>query len=433
MKTKAVRLIDVVVLVGLLIGAVSLSSCGSNGGSSPVPIAQSSQSRDTTPSVPAADASQLASDNRAFAVSLYQTLRASAGSDDNLVFSPTSISIALAMLYNGAPSGTETATAIATALDFTLPVDRLNAAFDAVDLALTTPPAGADAGTFKLSLADSIWAQQDLAILPPFLDALAVNYGAGVNLVDFEKAPEPARAAINGWVSDETEGVIPMLLPAGSIDATTRLVLANAVYFHGDWVTPFDANSPNGTFHAPSGDVTVPMMSGRGNGFAWSGSGWSAAALPYDGNTTAMYLLVPDAGTFTAFEQGLTADALATMLTPAQQTFGAVSMPRFKFSLSTSLASALSALGMSVAFTPAADLSGIDGAHDLQVGDVIHQADIAVDEKGTTAAAATGVIVGTNSVEIPLVVDRPFLFFIVHQPTNTLLFAGRVVDPTKSS
>ena len=223
-----------------------------------------------------------------------------------------------------------------------------------------------------------------------------------------------------------------MLLPLGSIDAATRLVLANAVYFHGDWLTPFAAKSPNGVFHGPAGDVTVPMMSGTGNGFVWSGSGWTAAALPYDGNTTAMYLIVPDAGTFSSFEQGLTADALATILAPTQQTFGAVSMPRFKFSLATSLADALSTLGMSIAFTPAADLSGIDGAHDLQVSDVIHQAHIAVDEKGTTAAAATAVIVGTTSIEYPLVVDRPFLFFIVHQPTNTLLFAGRVVDPAKA-
>jgi serpin B len=430
MNTRLLRSFGLVEAL-ILVVATSVSSCGQSGGSSSVPIAQSSQPRDTKPIVSSADASQLANDNRAFAVSLYQALRTSAGSDDNLVFSPTSISIALAMLYNGAAN--DTAQAIASALDFTLPVDRLNAAFNSVDLALTTPPEGADAGTFKLSLADSIWAQRDLAIASPFLDALAVNYGAGLNLVDFVTAPETARAGINGWVSDETQGVIPMLLPMGSIDTSTRLVLANAVYFHGDWLTPFDAHTPNGTFHAPSGDVTVPMMSGGGNGFVWSGSGWTAAALPYDGNTTAMYLIVPDAGTFSAFEQTLTADALATMLAPTQQTFGAVSMPRFKFSLNTSLAGALSTLGMSVAFGPGADLSGIDGARDLYVGDVIHQADIAVDEKGTTAAAATAVIIRTTSVEYPLVVNRPFLFFIVHQPTNTLLFAGRVVHPMAAS
>jgi serpin B len=419
--------------VGSAIAAAAwLSSCGSGGsGGTPTPanVAQSSLPRDLAPAVPAADATQLASDDRAFAVSLYETLRAGAGGDDNLVFSPTSISFALAMLYNGAAG--DTAIGIATALHFSLPIDRLNAAFDAADLAITAPPA--DAGTFQLTLADSVWAQQDFTILPAYLDALAVDYGAGLHLVDFAGAPESARGAINGWVSDNTMGLIPTLFPAGSIDSLTRLVLANAVYFHGDWLTPFDANSPDGTFHAAAGDVTVPMMTGSGNGFVWTGSGFSAAALPYDGDTTVFYAIVPDAGTFDSFEQGLTADTLAAILAPAQQTRAAIMLPRFKFSLAASLTSALSGLGMSQAFSPAADFSGIDGMTDLYVGDVIHQATIAVDEKGTTAAAATGIIIKTNSVEVPLVVDRPFLFFIVHQPTGALLFAGRVVDPSLSN
>lgn len=415
--------------LGALAAALTCSACtGSGGPATPVYVAQSSLPRDTSPSVPTADATQLASDNRAFAVSLYQTLRAGAGGDDNLVFSPTSISFALAMLYDGAAG--DTATGIATALHFTLPVDRLNAAFDAADLAITTPPAGADAGTFQLTLADSLWAQQGFSLLPSYLDVLASDYGAGVHLVDFVTAPESARAAINGWIAGQTMNLIPMLLPMGSIDAATRLVLANAVFFHGDWMTPFAANSPNGTFHAAAGDVTVPMMSGHGNAFISSGTGWNAAVIPYDGDTTALYVIVPDSGTFDSFEQGLTADALAAMLAPAQQSPGAIALPRFKFSTGTSLASALSTLGMSAAFSPAADLSGIDGAHDLQVADVIHQADIVVDEKGTTAAAATAVVVTTASVEVPLVIDRPFLFFIVHQPTGALLFAGRVVDPS---
>jgi serpin B len=417
---------------GALTAALTFSACtGSGGPSTPVDVAQSSLPRDTSPSVPTADATQLASDNRAFAVSLYETLRAGAATDANIVFSPTSISFALAMLDNGAAG--DTATGIATALHFTLPVDRLNAAFDAADLAITTPPAGLDAGTFQLTLADSLWAQQGFSLLPSYLDVLAGDYGAGVHLVDFVTAPESARAAINGWIGDQTMQLIPMLLPRGSIDAATRLVLANAVYFHGDWMTPFAPNSPNGTFHAAAGDVSVPMMSGSGNAFVWSGTGWNAAAIPYDGNTTALYVIVPDSGTFDAFEQGLTADTLAAMLAPSQQSPGAISLPRFKFSLGTSLASALSSLGMSAAFSPAADLSGIDGARDLQVADVIHQADIAVDEKGTTAAAATAVIVNTAAIELPLVIDRPFLFFIVHQPTGALLFAGRVVDPSISN
>ncbi len=417
-------------LTPAVLAVALLPACGGSGGSSPVGVEQSTQTRITSPAVPASDATQLASDNQAFAVDVYQRLRAQAGSDGNLIFSPASISIALAMLYNGA--STTTATEIAAALRFTLPVDRLNAAFDALDLALTTPPPNGEAGAFQLSLANATWLQKAFPILPSYLEVLAESYGAGVHTVDFETAPDDARTAINAWVASQTQGQIPMLFPAGSIDLSTRLVLANAVYFHGDWVTPFKPDSPNGTFHAPAGDVSVPMMTGESNAMLWSGSGWNAAALSYQGATTSMILVVPDAGTFDSFEAALTADTLAGIVSNGSQAGGGVSMPRFKLSLATSLNDTLAALGMPDAFDPAtADFSGIDGARDLSVQTVVHQADIAVDEKGTTAAAATGVGVGTASIELStLTVDRPFLFFIVHQQTGALLFAGRVVDPS---
>jgi serpin B len=413
---------------------VALPACGGSGSSATVGVEQSTQTRITNPSVPAADGTELSTDDQAFAVDLYQALRAQSSTDANLVFSPASLSIALAMLYDGAAN--ETATQIATALHFTLPVDRLNAAFDALDLALTTAPPGGDAGTFELSLVNSTWVQRDFTILPAYLDVLAESYGAGVNTVDFVAAPDDARSAINAWVASQTQNEIPTLLPAGSIDNLTRLVLANAVYFHGDWATPFMPDSPTGPFHAPAGDVTVPMMSGEGNATLWSGSGWNAAALAYDGATTSMVLVVPDAGTFDSFEAALSANSLAAILTSGQQSEGTLTMPRFKFSLAESLNNTLAGLGMQDAFTDAADLSGIDGATDLKVQAVVHQAGIAVDEQGTTAAAATGVVVGRKiSVEVgnSLTVDRPFLFFIVHQPTGALLFAGRVVDPSASN
>jgi serpin B len=413
-----------------VLAAAFLPACGSSGTSAPVGVEQSTQARIANPSVPAGDAAELSADNQAFAIDLYQKLRSGAGAADNLVFSPVSISVALAMLWNGAE--TDTATQIATALHFTLPGDRLNAAFDALDLALTTPPSGGDAGTFQLSLANSTWAQVGFSFVPSYLDVLAESYGAGIHTVDFMGAPDGARNAINGWVANETQNQIPTLFPQGSIDDLTRLVLANAVYFHGDWAVPFGGNSPNGTFHAPSGDVSVPMMKGEGTATLWSDTGWNAASLPYKGGTVSMVLVVPDAGTFDAFESALTADGLATILANGQQLGGDLYMPRFKFSTAESLSDTLTALGMSDAFDPTtADLSGIDGAKDLYVQAVIHQADIAVDEKGTTAAAATGVVVGTRSVAVnSLSVDRPFLFFIVHQPTGALLFAGRVVDPS---
>ena len=421
---RIARLLPAVLAVALL------PACGGSGTSAPVRLEQSTQARITSPSVPAADATELAADDRAFAVDLYQQLRSGAAAADNLVFSPVSISVALAMLWNGAE--TDTATQIATALHFTLPQDRLDAAFDALDLALTAPPSGGDAGAFQLSLANSTWAQVGFSFVPSYLDVLAESYGAGIHTVDFMGAPDDARSAINGWVANETQNQIPALFPQGSIDDLTRLVLANAVYFHGDWAVPFGGNSPNGTFHAPSGDVSVPIMKGEGTATLWSGTGWNAAALPYKGGTVSMVLVVPDAGTFDAFESALTADSLAAILANEQHAGGDLYMPRFKFSTAKSLSDTLTALGMSDVFDPTtADLSGIDGAKDLYVQAVVHQADIAVDEKGTTAAAATGVVVGMTSVALnSLSVDRPFVFFIVHQPTGALLFAGRVVDPS---
>ena len=395
----------------------------------------SGKSRITSPVVSSEDATQLASDNLAFSVDLYGQL-AALNAGNNFIFSQTSISLALAMLYGGAAN--HTASQMASALHFTLPPDRLHLAFDALDLGLKTQPTDAGTATFQLAIANSLWVQQGFAFLPSYLDLLAQDYGAGLFVENFASSPETARSDINNWVSDKTEQMIPELFPQGTITPETRLVLANAVFFHGDWLLPFDGKSPNGTFHAPASDVSVPMMSisEMTNATIWGGIGWSAAALGYTGGTTSMVLLVPDAGTLDEFEQGLTAPGLAAMLTPVQAVSGRVSMPRFKFSTPSSLNGVLHALGMTDAFNPAlADFSGMDGARDLSVGSVIHKAVIAVDEKGTTAAAATGVTVRVNGgISQPkiLVVDRPFLFFIRHDPTGAILFQGRVVDPSKA-
>jgi serpin B len=174
------------------------------------------------------------------------------------------------------------------------------------------------------------------------------------------------------------------------------------------------------------------MMSNDKFAAVSSGPGWMSATLPYAGGTTTMVVVVPDQGTFSTFEAGLTADELTSIL-GAPIVNGSVVLPRFKFSTATSLKAALSMMGMPDAFDGAADFSGIDGARDLQISDVIHQANIEVDEQGTTAAAATAVVFRDASAMIGnvLVVDRPFLFFIRHDPTGALLFAGRVTDPTK--
>jgi len=414
----------------LVLSLIFAACDGASSPSHPAPTElRSAKVRSSAPAVSAEDAAALAADNLAFAVDMHHQLRAT--QDGNFIFSQTSISTALAMLYAGA--GTTTATEMATALHFGLPSDRLHPAFNALDLALTTPPTGADAAAFRLAVANSLWVQDGFPVLPSYLDTLAENYGAGLFVEDFVANADGARDRINGWVSDRTEAQIPELFPKGSINALTRLVLTNAVFFHGDWKTPFRHDATTGAvFHGLTADVTVPTMHGAHNAALWTGTGFTAAALDYVGDTTSMILIVPDAGTFDAFETGLTASGLGAILAGAQPSGAAdLIMPRFKFETAVGLNDALSALGMPQAFSNGADFSGIDGSRDLVVQRVIHDAIIAVDEKGTTAAAATGISVGTTSLPPTLVVDRPFLFFIRHNPTGAILFQGRVVDPSK--
>src|SRR5450432_216629 len=251
------------ILVTLLAG---VAACSGAAPTAPSTEMRSDKVRVTSPVLGAGDLTTLATDNRHFAWDLYQAVRPTPG---NLVFSPASISLSLAMAYGGA-RGT-TATQMAATLHFSLPTERLHPAFDALDLALETPAPG-DAGSFRLSLANALWGQQGFALLPDYLDLLAVNYGAGVHVVDFAGATEPARLTINRWVSDQTQAKIPELLAPGVLDPLTVLVLTNAVYFHADWKTPFAAMSQDGAFQTSTGLVQVPMMAGAEQPAAsWTG------------------------------------------------------------------------------------------------------------------------------------------------------------------
>ncbi len=177
------------------------------------------------------------------------------------------------------------------------------------------------------------------------------------------------------------------------------------------------------------------MMLGPWGVPVWSGPGYSVAALPYVGGTTSMVLIVPDAGTFDTFEAALTADTLATIVAGSASVRGGVAMPRFTFDQRLSLKDTLAAMGMTDAFAvPPADFSGIDGQRDLAISDVIHQANIAVDERGTVAAAATAVVITRTSVVVPsLIIDRPFIFLIRDDATGATLFMGRVLDPSTAA
>jgi serpin B len=395
-------------------------------GSARLSLVQSELPRETAPQVADETRETLAAGNRTFALDLYRALRKQ---DGNLFYSPHSISTALAMAYAGAAG--ETQRQMAEALHFTLSSEDLHAAFNALDLALTSPEAAA---AFRLNVANALWAQEGYEFLPSYLDTLAVHYGAGMRLADFtqDTLREEAREAINAWVSEQTERKIEELLQEGDLTADARLVLLNAIYFKADWNVPFSGDMQGDFTRLDGSQITVPMMSRRAETPYLVGAGFEAFALDYKGDRVRMLVLVPDAGTFEAFEASLDAAQVEAIMAGLETVDLQLTMPKFEFKARFALQNVLAGLGMEDAFQGGvADFSGMDGTRDLFIQSVIHEAFVAVDEEGTEAAAATGVVVGVESMPMNMItVDRPFIFLIHDVETDTLLFVGRVLDPT---
>jgi serpin B len=372
--------------------------------------------------------------NTAFALDLYQFLAAQQG-EDNLFYSPYSISLALAMTYAGARG--ETGAQMADALHFTLSQDALHPAFNALDQELAQRGEGAegkDDEGFRLNIANAIWGQRDYEFLELFLDVLATNYGAGLRVLDFSGAPEESRLTINDWVSEETEGRIENLIPQGTIDPLTRLVLTNAIYFNAAWAHPFQEEATqDGPFTLLDGsEVTVPMMH-QTESFGYArGEGYRAVELPYDGRELSMVILLPDREGFASFEESLDGERLQAIVEALTVRQVDLTMPQFEFDARFSLNKALQALGMPAAFSGGADFSGMTGSKDLFISDVLHKAFVSVDEEGTEAAAATAVVMKLSAVAeepVTVAVDHPFVFLIRDIQTGAILFVGRVVDP----
>jgi serpin B len=407
--------------------SILLSAC--NGG--PAGTAQSTRAREKNPTVSESDLKTLVDGNNAFGLDLYQTLRSQ---DGNLILSPFSVSLALAMTYAGARGETETQ--MADVLNFG-PQDQVHNTFNALDLALEESPIvlDKDQEPMQLSIANSVWAEQTFTFLPDFLDMLSVNYGAGIQLMDFINSPDPSRKIINQWVSDETKDKINNLLPENSITSDTKMVLVNAIYFKADWLSPFDANDTyDSSFKLLDGsEVTVPMMGQQLYIPYFVGDGYAVAELPYAGESAVMTLLVPDEGRFEEIEAQVDGamfnEALAN-LAPADVT---LRMPKFEFESPFNLSDALIEMGMPLAFDEnRADFSGMTDQQDLYIGNVIHKAFVAVDEKGTEAAVATAVVMEGATAMMPenvLTINRPFLFFIRDVETGQILFIGRVLNP----
>ena len=397
-------------------------------------VLYSDKPRDTSPEVSQGNIERLSEGNSEFAFDLYRAL---AAEDGNLFYSPYSISVALAMTYAGARGETETQ--MADTMRFLLPQQDLHPAFNGLDIEFSKRGEGAegkDGEGFRLNVVNAIWGQKDYKFLPEFLDVLAVNYGAGLRLLDFINQPEESRVTINNWVSDQTEERIKDLIPQGTIDSLTRLVLTNAIYFNAAWKYQFNENATtDGIFTLLDGsDIKVSMM-GQTESFGYTtGDRYQAIELPYDGEELSMVIVLPGAGQLKEFEDSLSAELMEDILSGLEQGRGkiALTMPKFEFESSFSLVDTLAGMGMPIAFTSGADFSGMTGNNDLYIGDILHKAFVSVDESGTEAAAATAVVMELTAMPQPpleLALDRPFIFLIRDLETESVLFVGRVENP----
>ncbi|RQG91797.1 serpin family protein [Natrarchaeobius chitinivorans] len=369
--------------------------------------------------------------------------------DENLFFSPYSISVALAMTYAGARGNT--AEEMADALRYELAGDDLHAAFGALEDEFerrnedgedVERPYGADDGDeddlgFQLSSANAVWADSGYPFDREYLELLEAYYGAGEHVVDFSGDPEGARREINEWVEDRTNDRIEDLLPEGSVDEMTRLVLTNAVYFLAAWEYDFDpsATDDHSFTNLDGTETTVEMMSQLEEFRYAEVDGHQLVELPYANGDTSMIVVLPADGEFESFEQSFSVDRLAIMLEETFRPEVDLALPKFGLESAFSLVDVMRELGMAQAFDLDADFSGmVEGEEaDLRIDDIVHQSFVSVDEEGTEAAAATAVVVEDTAESEPperveMVVDRPFLFYIRDRPTETPLFVGRVVD-----
>jgi serpin B len=340
------------------------------------------------------------------------------------VFSPASIGHALLMARAAADE--VTGAALDTAFGFPAG-DAAHQAWNAIDRDIARAAAAEDELT--VALADRIWPRLDVQPEQAWVDLLAAEHGATTQPLDLAADPEGSRRIINDWVGEQTQGLIPELLPQGFIDGQTVLVLTDALYFKAQWERIFGKYGPvAGTFTRLDGStVEVEFMQeleladrrGRGDGFV-------GAELPYVGGAFSMLLIVPDEGRFAEVRDRLDGDLLdeidATFTTGPFELL----MPGWSDKTQLDLMGWFTEIGAAPGSYP-----GITPAAFLDAA--VHAADITVDEWGTVAAAATGfgfAESGPPEPELTVAADKPFLYLIRHRESGLVLFAGQVVDPT---
>ena len=386
------------------------------------------------------------------AVDLHRQL---ATGNENLCVSPYSIESALAMTFAGADG--ETRTEMARVLHFPSDASAVPPSFASLqhsleemsvkraELVKESKRFGGPSEPITLSIANRLFAQKGYDFREQFLTVVKQNFGAAFELLDFVHDSSRATQHINKWVADQTRDRIRDLIPSGALDETTRLVLANALYLKAPWVDPFSekATRPEPFHIHGSAPVDIPMMQKRDKHFGYAkGEGYTALSLPYAGYDLQFIVLLPDdVNGLRALESQLTSQMLAKCAKLETREVD-LHMPKFKIEPPTILlAEKLEVLGMKTAFNKPAGSANFDRMAPrkpndyLYISQVFHKTFIAVDEKGTEAAAATAVamMAGTALIQRPppveVKIDRPFIYAIQHVPTSVCLFLGRVIDP----
>uniref|UniRef100_A0A8C3T8V0 Serpin family B member 1 n=2 Tax=Chelydra serpentina TaxID=8475 RepID=A0A8C3T8V0_CHESE len=376
---------------------------------------------------------KLSNANTHFALDLFRKLNET-NPTGNIFFSPVSISAALAMVLLGAKGNTETQ--LLKTLHFD-DVEELHSRFQTL-----TSDINRSGASYLLKLANRLYGEKTYSFLADFLTKTQKLYGADLATVDFLRASDEARKQINQWVGKQTEDKIPNLLSEGSVKSMTKLVLVNAIYFKGNWAEKFkEADTTQMPFRLNKNEKKTVQMMYQKEKFPYRNIPelkCRALELPYDGKELSMIILLPDdidddTTGLQQLEKQLTLEKLQEWTQPENMypIDVHVKLPKFKLEDSYDLESDLSGLGLQDIFDSGkADLSGMSGARDLFLSKIAHKSFIEVNEEGTEAAAATaGIMLFCMALEEEFSADHPFLFFIRHNPTQSILFLGRFASP----
>lgn len=433
--------IAVLAMASLILAFIILTGCTGQDATpeASLPAQETTAATTPTPGSPTDGQKSVVDANNQFALDLYKNLAEDPKySEENIFFSPFSISSALAITYEGARG--DTAMEIQKVFHFPEDTAIMREGYSAINAGINS-----NASAYSLRTANALWAEKTYPFLPDYIAIADRNYGAKTTNLDFIASPDDSRRTINRWVEEQTEDKIKDLLPAGSINPLTRLVITNAIYFKGTWVKEFDKNKTIvEDFRTGTGTIVpISMMqqtdANPTNGYTETAD-LQMLRMPYEsdsGKHLSMLVLLPKGESLSALEHAHTADTLAELQRNLTSKRVVVYFPKFTMETKYSLPHTLSGMGMPTGFTSAADFSEMDGARDLFINDVIHQAFVDVNEEGTEAAAATAVIGGRGlaPMEEPVPVfraDHPFIFIIRDDETGLILFIGRVMHPVST-